>query len=195
MADVAVFILRVVSEIRDLAEGIKENDRQASRLIKRVTAVEAPVLAVKQGTRLSSSESLRQLLATVKKIRDFLDKYARTRKIDRALRRKPNAEKFTRLGAILTEGMQALQLDVAVDMWAKEDASDRMDDLENMLDAVEIMQRNQTGNHAEIMGALKVSLEGATVLRCASNSGAFHNYRALLCRFRSPFRLLVSARS
>eukprot|EP00903_Cladosiphon_okamuranus_P009162 g8755.t1 len=155
MADVAVVILRVVAKIRDVAQGIKENDRQARRLFKRVLAVEPPVLAVREGTKLSSSEALRQLLATVEKIRNFLRGYAQTPKFNRALKRKANADKFTELGIILTEGMQALQLDVAVDAWAKEDASDRLADLENMVDMMERMERSRTDNHAEVMSVLK----------------------------------------
>lgn len=166
MADVALAILRVVAEIHDIAEGIEENDRQARRLFKRVTAIEPPVLAVREGTRLSSSESLRQLLATVKEIRHFLHRHARTTKFNRAVNRKTYAAKFTQLGAILTEGMQALQLDVAVDAWAKEDASDRLEELESMMDMLERMERNRTDNHAElrdsqsqIMDVLKVSIQ------------------------------------
>ncbi|CAN0096500.1 unnamed protein product [Ectocarpus sp. 12 AP-2014] len=155
MADVAVVILRVVAKIRDVAEGIKENDRQACRLFKRVMAIEPPVLAVQEGTKLSSSESLRQLLGTVEEIWNFLEGYARTTKFNRALQRKANADKFTQLGVILTEGMQALQLDVAVDAWATEDASDRLEDLEIMVDILERMERNRTDNHAEVMGVLK----------------------------------------
>ncbi|CAN0401680.1 unnamed protein product [Ectocarpus sp. 13 AM-2016] len=51
--------------------------------------------------------------------------------------------------------MQALQLEVAVDTWAKEDASDRLEDLEHMVDMMERMERNRTDNHAEVMGVLK----------------------------------------
>lgn len=164
MVDVAVVILRVVEEIRDVAEGIKENDRQARRLLKRAMAIEAPVLAVQNGTKMSSSESLRQLLATVEEIRNFLEGYARTTKLHRALKRKSNAAKFTQLGVNLTEGMQALQLEVAVDTWAKEDASDRLEDLENMVDMMETMERNRTENHAEVMDVLKVSMKGCSDL-------------------------------
>ncbi|CAN0184565.1 unnamed protein product, partial [Ectocarpus sp. 8 AP-2014] len=154
MADVAIVILRVVSEIRDVAEGIRENDRQARRLFKRVLAIEPPVLAVKEGTKMSSSESLRQLLAIVEKIRKFLEGYAQTTKFNRALKRKAYAAKFAQLGVILSEEMQALHLDVAVDAWAKEDASDRLEDLEHMVDTLERMEQKHTDNHAEVMGVL-----------------------------------------
>ncbi|CAN0534157.1 unnamed protein product, partial [Ectocarpus sp. 12 AP-2014] len=154
MVDVVV-VLRVLAEIRDVAEGIKENDRQARRLLKRAMAIEAPVLAVQNGTKLPSAESLRQLSATVEKIRNFLEGYARTTKLNRALNRRSNAAKFTQLGVNLTEGMQALQLDVAVDVWAKEDASDRLEDIENMVDMMVTMERNQTENHEKVMNVLK----------------------------------------
>ncbi|CAM9942740.1 unnamed protein product, partial [Ectocarpus sp. 8 AP-2014] len=49
MADVAVIVLGVMAQIRDFAKDIKENDRQACRLIERVKAIEPAVLAVKQG--------------------------------------------------------------------------------------------------------------------------------------------------
>lgn len=169
MADVAVVILRVVAEIRDVAEGIRENDRQACRLFKRVLSIESPVLAVQEGTKMSSSESLSQLLATVKKIRKFLKGYARTTRFDRALKRKTNAAKFTQLGVTLTEGMKALQLDVALDTWAKEDASDRLEELEYMVDMMETMDRNRTDNHAEVMVVLKVSVKGDPIWQPACN--------------------------
>lgn len=51
MADIVFSVLRVVAEI-------EENSRQASYLVKRVAAIERPMLAIKQGTRLASSESL-----------------------------------------------------------------------------------------------------------------------------------------
>lgn len=141
----------------------KETDRQASRLLKRVTAIEAPLLAVKQGTKLSSSESLRQLLATVEKAHGLLAEYTLTGKITRALKRKEYADKFRYLGVILTEGMLALHLDVAVETWAREDATDRLDDLEHMMELVEEMEHNRRGNHNEVMAALKVNIQDAPV--------------------------------
>ncbi|CAM9459957.1 unnamed protein product, partial [Ectocarpus sp. 12 AP-2014] len=144
MADVAIAILRVVAEIRNVAERIKENDRQARRLSDSVTAIESPVIAVKDGSKISSSESLRQLLLAVEEIRNFLEGYARTTHFNRALKRKANADNFAKLSVMLIEGMQALQLDNAVDAWAKEDASDRLDDLKNMVDIMERMERNRT---------------------------------------------------
>ena len=165
MADVAIGILRVVAEIRDVAEGVRENDRQACRLFKRVVAIEPPVLAVQNGTKMSSSESLRQLLTTVEEIRSFLEGYAQTTKFNRALKRSANAAEFTQLGASLTEGMQALQLDVNVDAWATEDTSDRLEDLEYMVDMMERMERNRTDNHAEVMGVLKVSMKDGPIVR------------------------------
>ncbi|CAM9933872.1 unnamed protein product, partial [Ectocarpus fasciculatus] len=155
MADVAVLVLRAAAEIRDIAKNIKENDRQACRLLERVKAVEPAVLAVKQGTKTSSPESLRQLLATVEMIRNFLEGYARMSNFNRALKRKSNASEFTQFGVLLTEGVQALSLDVAVDAWAKEDAADRLHDLENMVDIMERMERNRTENHAQILGLLE----------------------------------------
>ena len=175
MADVVVLILQVVDEIHDIAKGIKESDRQASRLSERVAAVEPAVFAIKRGRRVvSSSEALRQLSATLEDIRNFLSEYAGTSKINRAMNRKSNAAKFARLGALLTEGMQALQLNVSVEEWAKEDASDRLEDLENFIDMLESMERQRNRNHAEVMGnqaeqmcvlkdVLKVRLEGGNV--------------------------------
>eukprot|EP00903_Cladosiphon_okamuranus_P010853 g10253.t1 len=133
MAALATVILRVVAEIRCVGEGIDENDRQASRLLKRVMTIEPPVLAVQEGSNTPSPESLRQLLVAVEKIRDFLEGYARTTKFIRALKRKANAAEFKQLGDMLAEGVQALPLGVAVDTWAREDASDRLEDLEIMV--------------------------------------------------------------
>lgn len=160
MADVAVTILQVVAEIYEIGEGIKENNRQARRLFERVAAIEPAVLAVKQGRRRLSSESLRQLLEAFETIRNFLDGYARTTKITRAWARKSNAAKFTDFGVALSEQVQALQLDVAVDSWAREDASDRVEDLENLIGMMDNMERRRTDNHAEVMRALKVNIEG-----------------------------------
>ncbi|CAN0566627.1 unnamed protein product, partial [Ectocarpus sp. 12 AP-2014] len=94
MVDVAIVILRVVAEIRDVANDIEENDRQAGRLFKRVLAIEPPVLAVQEGTKMSSSEALHQLLTAVEKIRFFLEGYARTTKFNRGLKRRANASEF-----------------------------------------------------------------------------------------------------
>eukprot|EP00903_Cladosiphon_okamuranus_P014201 g13194.t1 len=148
-------ILRMVSEIHDIAEGVEDNDRQARRLAKREKAIEPPALAVTEGTKLSSPESLRQLLATVKEIRNFLSGYARTTKFNRALKRRGYAANFKQLGAILTEGMQALQLDVAVDLWANEDESDRLAELENMMDMLERIERNRSENHTDLVDTQK----------------------------------------
>lgn len=163
MADVAAVILRVVAEIRDVGGRIHENDRQAHRLFMRVMAIEFPVLAVQEGTSISSAESLRRLLAAVKRIRDFLEGYAQTSKFNRALKRKANATDFKQLFAILAEGVQSLQLDVDGDAWAREDASDRLDDLENMVDMLEIIERDRTNNHAKVAGVLKASMHGGAL--------------------------------
>ena len=166
MTDVFVDILGVVEDIQDVAKGIKENDHQASRLSKRVAAIEPRVLAVKQSTMLSSFKSLRQLLVIVEEIRDFLGEFVRTEDIDRALKWKAHDDKFTRLGVNLTERMEALQRDVVVDAWAKEDASDRLKDIETMMSTVEQMERHRKDNHAKVTGkrakvtrALEVSLK------------------------------------
>lgn len=158
MADIAVIILSVVAEIRDVVEGVEENNQQARRLSKRVTAIEPPVLAIQQGTKATSPESLRQLLGTVKDIRSFLKGYLQTTSLTRAWRRNANASRFAELGAGLTEGIQALHFGVAVDAWAKEDALDRFRDAENLVDTLEAMKRNRTDNHAEVKALLKVSL-------------------------------------
>ncbi|CAN0113215.1 unnamed protein product [Ectocarpus fasciculatus] len=155
MADVAVLILGVVAEIHDIAKDIKENDRQACRLLERVKAIEPAMLAVKQGTNTSSSKPLRQLLATVKMIRKFLTEYARTTNFNRALKRKGNASKFAQAGDSLTQNVQALSLGVTVDTWAKEDAADRLHDLESMVGIMERMERNRTDNHAEVLHLLE----------------------------------------
>ncbi|CAM9316537.1 unnamed protein product [Scytosiphon promiscuus] len=153
MADVVVLIIQVVDEINDIAKGIKESDRQANRLSERVAAVEPAVFAIKHGRRArSSSESLRQLSAALEDIRDFLSAYAGTSKVNRAMNRKSNSTTFARLGALLTEGMQALQLNVSVEEWAKEDTSDRLEDLENFIDMLESMERQRNRNHAEVVG-------------------------------------------
>ena len=169
MADVVMFILQVVDEVRDVAEGLKENDRQACRLSERVLAVEHPVRNIHEGKKLSSAESLRQLSETLTESRNFLVEYARTSKFTRVLRRKENVDKFTQLGGSLTEGVQALQLDVTVEGWAKEDAADRQEDLKNVMEMMERMERERTDNHAEIMSVLRVGIDYAGSLRRASN--------------------------
>ena len=159
MVDVAVTILQVLVEIRDVADGIQENDEQARRLSERVKAIQPAVLAVKNGQRRLSSQSLRQVLDTVKQIRNFLDEYARTTKLNRVWKRKSNAAKFKDFSYDLSDGRQALQLDVVVDTWAKEDASDRLVDIEHLKDAMKKKERNSIDNRAEFTRAVKVSME------------------------------------
>lgn len=160
MADVALFILQVVAEIRDVAKSMKETSLQANRLSDRVLAVEPPVRAVHEGTSLYSSESLHQLSETLTKIRSFLQEYAGASIGNRFRKRKSYANKFTQLGASLTEGMQALQLDVAVDTWANEDASDRLQDLNHLQDMMERIELKLTEEHAEVMDN-QAKVEGA----------------------------------
>lgn len=152
MADVAVFVLQVVAEICDVAESMKDNSKQASRLSERVQAVEPPVRAVHEGTRLYSAEALRQLWATLTDIRMYLEEYASANIVDWARKRKSYAKTFTQLNASLTEGMQALQLHVAVDAWANEDASDRRQDRNHLEAMMERMELRLTEDHAEVVG-------------------------------------------
>eukprot|EP00903_Cladosiphon_okamuranus_P009442 g9002.t1 len=87
----------------------------------------------------------------MKAIRTFLEEYARTMIVNRFRKRNSHANRFTQLDASLTEGMQALQLDVAVDAWATEGASDRLQDLDFFMAMMERMEFNITQNHAEVM--------------------------------------------
>lgn len=188
-ADLAVLILQVVAEILQVTEGLKDNHRQAFRLSERVKSIEPSLVAVRQGTgTLYSTESLRQLLATVRKIRTFLKEYAEMGVMLRAYRRKSNAEEFVHLGAILTEGVQAFHLDLtvnarveqdapdrmkplqpeaAVDAWAEEDASDRLRDIENIREMLERMERNGAENRAEIISLSEVSMQDGVALQLA----------------------------
>lgn len=168
MVDVAVAILQVVVEIRDVAEGIQENDEQARRLSKRVRAIQPAVLAVKNGEKRLPSESLHQVLETVRKIRNFLDEYARMTKLSRVWKRRSNAAKFKDFSLDLSDGREALQLDVVVDTWAKEDASDRLEDIEHLKAEMKTQARNSVDNRAEFSRAVKVSPGGDPLLRCRS---------------------------
>lgn len=181
MVDVAVTILQVLVEVRDVAEGIQENDEQARRLSERVIAIEPTVLAVKNGQKRLSPESLRQLLETVEKIKAFLDGYKRTTKLTRVWKRRSNAGKFKDFSFELSEGRQALQLDVLVDVWAKEDASDRLGDIENLKDEMKRKQRNSTDNRAEFTRAVKVSMGGDPISRRRSHSPACRHHHAIRC--------------
>lgn len=184
MADVAVAILQVVAEIRDVEKDIKETDRQACRLVKRATDIEPAVVAVEDKARLSS-DPLLQLLENMKDIRNFLKGYARTTKVNRALKRRADVAKFANFSTVLAEGMQALQLDVvAVYAWAKEDSSDRQENLENLLGVMEKMERRRTENHAEVAAALKVSMKNDTILRRTSELPAISRppCHPMLCR-------------
>lgn len=163
MADIVVLILKVVAQIHEIAKEVKETDRQALRLLERLSAIETPLQAVIQGTKLNSSESLNQLLRTVEKAKDFFKEYTQTGRFTRARKRKENADNFKDLGSNLTEGIQALQLDVAVDTWAQQDALDRSEDLEYMMGLLEEMEQNRSGDHNEIMTVLKVNIEDAPV--------------------------------
>ena len=192
-AEVAIVILRVLDEIRKIAKDVKANDKRASRLLARVAAIEPPVRKVEQGTRLSTSESLRQLLATVEDVRNLLDGYARATLRERTVNRKNTASKFKKIGAKLTEGMQALQLDVVVEVLAKEDEADRVDDNENMLDALESMRLDLMDGQKKILDAVKVSVErvssylqftgGCTVSLFSPLLGLLPSAHYLLCDF------------
>ncbi|CAB1111401.1 unnamed protein product [Ectocarpus sp. CCAP 1310/34] len=149
----AITVLQVVAEIRGVAEGIQENDEQAHRLSERVKAIQPGVLAVKNGKRGVSPESLRQLFEALEAIRNFLHGYARSNFLNRVWRRRSNASRFRAFSHDLTEGMQALQMDVLVDVWAKQDVSDRLEDIANLKHAMRIGERN-SNNRAEFSRAL-----------------------------------------
>lgn len=161
----AVSILQVLAEIRDAAEGIHENDEQARRLTERVKAIQPGVLAVQNGDKRVSPESLLQLLRTLKEIRSFLHGYARSSFPSRVWKRKSNAAKFRDFSYDLSEGRQALQLDVLVDLWEKQDASDRLEDIGNLKTVMKREERNSIDNRAEFTIALEVSMEGGPILR------------------------------
>lgn len=52
-----------------------------------------------------------------------------------------------------------------MDTWAKEDASDRLEDIENLKDAMKREERNSTNNRAEFTRVVKVGMEGDQILR------------------------------
>ena len=150
-------ILHVVDKVRGIGDEIEQAGRQASRLVSRLAALEAPLRAVKDDTKLlSSAESLRQLLLIAQDSHEFLAQYARSGRMHRTLNRKNNSSRFAELCGTLTEGVQALQLDIAVDAWAKEDNTDRLADIEGMVDWMEAMERTRQDNHRELVDLLKV---------------------------------------
>lgn len=174
MADFVSATLQVLAEIRDVAKSIEGSSRQARRLSERVADIEPVLTSVQQGGgRLSSSSpALRRLLPTATKIRQFLEEYARMPTLDRAAAQRKNATKFAQLGVALDLGTRALQLgdDVDVDARGKEDASDRQEDLESLVDLVAAMEREGAGNGAgdaggqeRIAEVLKVRLCGRVV--------------------------------
>ncbi|CAM9809672.1 unnamed protein product, partial [Ectocarpus sp. 12 AP-2014] len=150
----AITILQVLAEIRDVAEGIQENDEQAHRLSERVKAIQPGVLAVKNGKRGVSPESLRQLLKALEAIRNFLHGYARSNFLNRVWRRRSNASRFRVFSHDLSEGMQALHMDVLVDVWAKQDVSDRLEDIANLKHVMRRGERKSKDNRAEFSRAL-----------------------------------------
>lgn len=116
VVSIAELILECVDSIGSIVRGMKENNRHASDLLKTVEAIEPPIRAIqKKGTKLSGSESLRQLLETVQETRTVLEQYAITCIVARALRRKKIAKKFASLGNSLTQKMHAVQLDAIAD--------------------------------------------------------------------------------
>ncbi|CAM9553122.1 unnamed protein product [Ectocarpus fasciculatus] len=116
MVNIAELILECVDSIGSIVRGMKENNRHASQLLEAVEAIEPPIRAIqKKGTKLSGSESLRQLLETVREIRTVLDEYTRTCIVTRVLKRKKIAKKFAWLGSNLTQKMHAVQLDAIAD--------------------------------------------------------------------------------
>lgn len=120
-----------------------------------------------------SSISPDQLLETVEGIRNFLAEYARSSKVDRAVHRRVNAAAFANFSAVMAE-KEHRQLGAAMDTWAAEDAMDRLDDIENLIDAMKWQKkRNRTVNPAEVTGALEVSVEGGPILRRTDNARPF----------------------
>ena len=184
MVEVAVTILQVVAEIRDVAEGIQENNEQARRLSERVAAIEPTVLAVKQGKKRLSSAALRRILKTVEKARKFLDEYARTTKLNRVWKRRSNAAKFKDFSHDLFGWMQALQLDVVVATWDNEDMSDRLGDIGNLKDEMKRERRKSTDNRAEYTRAVKVSTGLGPILRHTSGSPALSRSSYCPLRYR-----------
>ena len=164
----AISVLQVLADIRDAAEGIQGNDQQARRLSERVKAIKPGVVAVKNGRRNVSSEALSQLLNALEEIRSFLRGYAQSSFLSRVWKRRSNAATFMDFSYSLSEGMQALHLDVLVDVWANQDASDRLEDIGNFKAAMRIEERHSTDNRAEFSRALTVSMKVGPVLRCGS---------------------------
>lgn len=158
MADIIVLLVRAVHKICEIAEEIEETDKQACRLVERLKAVEAPVGAVKVREKLRSAESLKQLLKTLEESYTFLAMYKQTSKTQRTLQRKTNTGTFARLGDTLTQCMDALQLNISVDAWAKEDEVDRMEDLERIMGWMEDMKRTREGDQQEIVCLLQVNI-------------------------------------
>eukprot|EP00903_Cladosiphon_okamuranus_P009878 g9383.t1 len=151
----AVTILQVLAEIRDAADGIRENDQQALRLTQRVTAIEPTVLRVKNGNKRISSKSLGLLLETLKQIKKFLKNYKRMTLFDRVWKRRSNADSFKGFSDSLVTWVSFFNLDVAVDGWTAEDASDQLEDIESLRKSMKGKERSSSVGRAECTRAVK----------------------------------------
>lgn len=157
MANCGVIVVDCVRRVLGIADGIHEVGKQASRLIQRVSTIEARMSTIVQGTMPPSSESLIRLLEAVQDIHEFLTRYKRTGDVNRAFNRNEYATKFAEFTVALMHGVQTLQLDIDVNGWAKEDAKDRADDLEYMMELLEEMEANRRGDYQQVVHVLKVN--------------------------------------
>lgn len=156
MAELAGLILDVIGQIADIARDVEEISYQAGRLVERIAALEAPVRAIRERRRSCPVEALGQLQCVLDESRIFLEMYSRSTRFTRVTETREHMKALERLGAGLTECVQALHFGMAVATWNEEDEVDRSRDLDGMMEVVEGMEMARLADHAEVMRALQV---------------------------------------
>lgn len=94
MADIAMLILKGIDEIITMAGEVENVGQQADRLVKRLRSIEEPVRAVEKKYK---SPALSLVLSIVQEAHEFLSKYFKLNRLQRAYNRKSHADIFTDL--------------------------------------------------------------------------------------------------
>lgn len=156
MSDFLVLALQAVQGVAVFMDELETLSTQASRLAKRMCALEEPLKSMRERQRLYPRESLRQLFNVVDESLTFLDEFRSASSLSRIRHRRSHSKKFIELRERMAEVIQTLELGMAVRSWEEEDELDRVEDLEQ-LDRLAMLENLQRGNHDEVIRAIEVS--------------------------------------
>lgn len=157
MSDFLVLALQAVQGVAAFVEELENLSVQASRLAKRMRALEEPLKSLQRSQRPYPRESLRQLFNVVEEAGSFLTEFRNASTLSRIRHRRSHSRKFMELSSRMAEVIQTLELGMAVRSWEGEDELDRAQDLEQLLDGIAMLGNAQQGNHDQLMRAIEVS--------------------------------------